>query len=37
MYGFDLLFFHLDALIKDDVALESHLILMKLALFEVGV
>ena len=37
MYGFYLLFFYLDALIEDDVAWESHLILIKLALFQVCV
>ncbi len=36
-YGFDSLFFYSDALIEDDIAEESHLILMKLALLDVSV
>ncbi len=37
MYGFDLLFFHLDTLMRDDVAEKSHLFLIELTLFEVGI
>ncbi len=36
-YGFDMFFLHLDALMGDDIAKESHLILMKTALLKVCV
>ncbi len=36
-YGLDLLLYHLDALMGDDVAQESHLILVEATLLEVGV
>ncbi len=37
MYGLDLLFFYLDTLIRDDIAKKSQLIVIKSALFEIGV